>query len=218
MYNFKSYYFQMISSYDLTALSLVDASIGSLDIRCDVSKQLSVLAGTFGGEIIELTSENNTSSKSNSDDEARNLDLTNAYSSVLSYSHFSGELWGLAPHPEFGDIVATGGDDGTIRIWNLATNTLIKFLNLKFPIRTVSWHPTEDVLAVGFHETVKATNKKSAKKELAKAKAEVKALKKKLERALKRQAENQSVKKEKKRPATDAEIRLRVKAAVRKHK
>jgi len=43
-------------------------------------------------------------------------------------------------------------------------------------------------------------------------------LKKKLEKALKKQAENQASKEEKKKPTSDAEIRNRVKSAIKKHK
>ncbi len=71
------------------------------------------------------------------------------------YSHFSGELWGVAAHPLLADIVATVGDDGTLRIWSLKQNKMLKCVKLGWPARCVAWHPLGTMLAIGFHESVK---------------------------------------------------------------
>jgi WD40 repeat protein len=64
-------------------------------------------------------------------------------------------LWGLATHPTDPDIFATVGDDAMLRIWSIKKNNLVKSHNIGWPGRSVAWHPSGNVLAVGLHETVK---------------------------------------------------------------
>lgn len=172
---------QPMSIFDITSYSCVDASVASLDVRpgddgdsidtsSGSSSRLVLLAGTYGGEIIEVSSaksDSNSSSSSNrktdgGGGEHRNLDLSHASAEVLLYSHYSGELWGLATHPLDPDIIATVGDDRTLRIWSIKRNAMLKVVKLYWPARSVAWHPLGTALAVGFHEAVKGGYKKNA--------------------------------------------------------
>ena len=54
--------------------------------------------------------------------------------SLLVEGHFSnvesdgalGEAWGLDPHPTSADIVATCGDDATVRVWSIGAGRLLR--------------------------------------------------------------------------------------------
>lgn len=163
---------QPISVFDVSPFSVVDASVASLDVRpADPHNPsaLTILVGTYGGEIIELSAEKNSShaNKKGSDaggaGEHRNLDLSHSTADVLLHSHYSGELWGLAPHPLDPDLYATVGDDKTLRIWSIRGNCLLKAQPLYWPARCVAWHPLGTALAVGFHESAKGGYKGAAK-------------------------------------------------------
>jgi microtubule-associated protein-like 6 len=39
---------------------------------------------------------------------------------LLNQGHCSGELWGLAMHPTDSDLLATSGDDKTVRVWSIS--------------------------------------------------------------------------------------------------
>ena len=99
-----------------------------------------------------------------------NLDLATASPVVLLHSHFQGEVWGLAVHPTDPDVVATAGDDCTIRIWSLSTHTLLGCMTTKAPIRSLAWHPRGSILAAGmFRENkgghgAKGSSKRQGKK------------------------------------------------------
>ena len=53
---------------------------------------------------------------------------------LLVEGHFSnlesdgplGEAWGLDPHPTSADIVATCGDDATVRVWSIGAGRLLR--------------------------------------------------------------------------------------------
>lgn len=84
-----------------------------------------------------------------------NLDLTDASSEVLIHSHYSGELWGVATHPYDTDIFASAGDDGSVRIWSIKKNCMLGHVNVGHAVRSVAWHPSGSIIAVGLFETVK---------------------------------------------------------------
>lgn len=158
-------FFQL--SQDLTT-SPVSAAIGSVDLKFDDSKNLILLVGTYGGEIIEITaghSEHNTKQAGSlvglTD---ANFDLSTPSIDVLQHSHFSGELWGLASHPLNPDCIATVGDDSTVRIWSIKHKRMISCFLLKWPGRSVAWNNTGNLLAVGLHELTKGGLKKRGKK------------------------------------------------------
>ena len=141
---------------------------------------LTLLAGTHGGDILEITCQNEggsnssnskTNSSSNSsklnDDSsssssssslstlAQGMDLSKAAAETLIQSHFRGELWGLAAHPLNRDLAATVGDDGLLCVWSIRRNTLLCQQKLGWKARSVTWHPLGNILAVGFHERTK---------------------------------------------------------------
>ena len=47
----------------------------------------------------------------------------------LICGHSSGELWGLASHP-IAPYFFTAGDDRTVRMWSLESNTLVSYVKL----------------------------------------------------------------------------------------
>lgn len=159
---------QAISSFNIAPFSILDGSIASLDIKPGCVSQgnpLTLLVGTSGGEIVEVcaSSENQASKSLNT------FDISSASATVLVYSHFSGELWGLAPHPTNPDIVVTVGDDSVLRIWSISKNAMVSHQLLEWPARCVAWHPTGTCVAVGFHEAVSASGRKKATKSKTKA-------------------------------------------------
>ena len=158
---------QPVSSYDLTLLSLVDASVASLDVcpkdGAAAATELVLLAGTYGGEIIEVKTKPGAAPEAGKEatpGETRNLDMAGAEAKVILYSHYNGELWGTATHPTDADIYATVGDDSTLRVWSVSQNSQLKSHNVGWPARSVAWHPCSEpggvsLLAVGFMEAVK---------------------------------------------------------------
>jgi WD40 repeat protein len=155
---------QPISVFDVTPFSCVDASVASIDVRPVDSHNpglLTLLVGTYGGEIIEVSSSSKGGGVAKKAIEGgpgadpRTLELSHASASVLLHSHYSGELWGLAVHPLDPDLYATVGDDRTLRIWSIKRNCLLKAQPLYWPARSVAWHPSGAALAVGFHEATK---------------------------------------------------------------
>jgi WD40 repeat protein len=144
-------------------LSPVNASIASVDYRLN-GDNIVVLVGTIGGEILEIAAQSEQGPKAGrgmgsgtagTSGPAINFDLMNSTVTVLLQSHYSGELWGLAPHPERNEIVATVSDDGTIRIWDLSSLMMISCTVVGKPMRCVSWNSAGDLLAVGFYDTGK---------------------------------------------------------------
>lgn len=153
---------QPVSFYQLgqdLMLSPVNAAVGSIDIKFDDSKNLIILVGTYGGEIIEISCKQSEHSTKQAGSlvglAGANFDLSTSSVDVLLHSHYSGELWGLACHPVNPDCVATVGDDSTVRLWSLSRKKMISCLVLQWPARCVAWNPSGDILAVGLHELTK---------------------------------------------------------------
>ena len=86
-------------------------------------------------------------------------------SEVLVYSHSGGELWGLAEHPNIPDLYVTVGDDCTLRVWSLNLNKMIHSVDLGSAARSVTFHPSGAVLAVGFMERKKSGGNKEKDKD-----------------------------------------------------
>ena len=147
-----------VCEFDMSPFAKVDATVGSLDVKADCS---SIVAGTFGGEIVEIVP---------SEPSTTTMDLTGASASVLLYSHFRGELWGVATHPTDADIVATVGDDATLRTWSISQNKLLSTVDIGWPGRTLAWHPSGDAIAVGLFELVKGGEAGKGGKDKGKAK------------------------------------------------
>lgn len=160
---------QPISLLDISSYSYVDASISAIDVRPSSGAGiLQLLVGTGGGDIMEVSSkpsdgDNEQAKGKKVEDQPQNLpadlDLSKAKIEVFVNSHVKGELWGLATHPIDADLIATAGDDGTLRIWSMKRKAMLKCLDLQWPARSLAWHPLGAVIAVGFHESVKGGHK-----------------------------------------------------------
>ncbi len=62
--------------------------------------------------------------------------------------HHIGELWGLAVHPSQA-LAASAGDDGTVRVWELATHKQRSLTKLDSLVRAIAYSPDGKHLAVG---------------------------------------------------------------------
>lgn len=136
---------QQISSFSLLSYATSDPTVAAIDILPSSrdSRSLSLLVGMYGGEVVEVVSSSSSASRDSAESgETRNLELTDASARVLLHSHFSGELWGLAPHPIDPDIVATAGDDGTLKIWSIRANRMLYSTKIGHAARSVAWHPS----------------------------------------------------------------------------
>jgi len=94
-----------------------------------------VLIGTQGSEIFEVSTENQSVT-------------------LLSQGHSADEVHGLAPHPSNPDLLVTGGDDQTVRLWDTSTRKLVKETNVGCMTRAVSWSPCGSVVGVGLGGSV----------------------------------------------------------------
>lgn len=65
--------------------------------------------------------------------------------------HMEGEAWGLATHPKRG-VCATVSDDGSIRVWDIATNKMAAVRNLGRAARCVGFSCDGGMLAVGMKD------------------------------------------------------------------
>eukprot|EP00949_MAST-11_sp_MAST-11-sp1_P001551 g1551.t1 len=68
---------------------------------------------------------------------------------LLQRSHFMGELHAAAPHPEMPDVVATVGDDKTMRLWSLEQLRSLCLRELPAASRAVCWSNSGQFVAVG---------------------------------------------------------------------
>jgi microtubule-associated protein-like 6 len=170
-----------VSSFNLNTVKLgvdpnqqlIECAIGSIDIQPAInnsssstkegSSSLNILIGTYGGDIIEIsTSSNRRGDDSNNSN--YNLDLSDANAVLVQQSHFQGELWGLAVHPINSDLFATVGDDGLLRVWSISKETLVACVMIGKAGRSLAWHPSGLLLAVGLNELEadRAVNKKAS--------------------------------------------------------
>jgi echinoderm microtubule-associated protein-like 6 len=144
-------------------ISPVNAAVASVDYRLE-GENIIVLVGTIGGEIIEIAAHSDQASNSRQrpskgqgsqaeGDQKTNFDLMSSTVRVLLQSHYSGELWGLATHPLQSELVATVSDDGTIRLWDQSSLTMVSCTVVGKPMRSVCWNSAGTLLAVGFHDT-----------------------------------------------------------------
>lgn len=102
---------------------------------CWDSVRGTVLVGTQGSEIYELTT--------------ANLSVA-----LLSQGHAMDELHGLAPSPIDPNLFVTAGDDQTVRLWDASKHRMISERNVGCMTRAVCWSPDGATLGVGLGGTV----------------------------------------------------------------
>ncbi|XP_051939881.1 echinoderm microtubule-associated protein-like 6 isoform X6 [Hippocampus zosterae] len=88
-----------------------------------------ILVGTKDGEIIEVGEKN-------------------AASNTMINGHTRGGIWGLDAHP-FKDVFISAGDDGTVRIWDLADKKLLNKVTLGHPAKCTSYSPNGEMVSIG---------------------------------------------------------------------
>jgi WD40 repeat protein len=118
--------FDIVQTYD------IKSSSSSCSVRsvCVTPDEKSILVGTQGGEIIEISSGN---------DKEQN---------ILIESHFYGETRGLAVHPRK-LICATSGDDKTVRVWDMKSHKQLHITMLNSFVRSLAYSPSGHHLACG---------------------------------------------------------------------
>ena len=109
---------------DITQMTRCDPGIRSIDIN---DKNL-ILIGTKGGDIVEIA---NKSSK------------------ILMQSHSEEELWGVAVNPINPFLVASGGGDKTLRIWDIKINKQVKFWMCDQDFRAMDWSADGKFIVIG---------------------------------------------------------------------
>jgi WD40 repeat protein/Ca2+-binding EF-hand superfamily protein len=119
--------YQIKETIDFSKLTAFNPGIRSIDMNT----QNNLLVGTKGGDIIELV---------------------NKKPKVLIQSHADNELWALTVHPNNPNLVASGGGDMTLRIWDIRTNKQIKHVILDQDFRAIDWSSDGKYLAVGSME------------------------------------------------------------------
>jgi microtubule-associated protein-like 6 len=89
-----------------------------------------IVVGMLGSQIYELTRETGASK-------------------LLQEGHCEGELWGCAPHPTDAHIVATSGDDETVRVWDIQNHVVLRESDLGGVARAIQWSPDASMVAIG---------------------------------------------------------------------
>lgn len=103
-----------IGEFDLANTGPAATSLCPRVRSVDWNKGLgSILVGTMGSEIYELAGVG-----------ADGKGIAGATAACHLQAHYRDELWAVAAHPTDNDVAASAGDDGTCRMWNLATHTM----------------------------------------------------------------------------------------------
>ena len=98
-----------------------------------------ILVGTFGGEIWELSTKENKLSSA----------VRFTYYKPILRGHFhagkqsKNEIWGLAFNPVDTDIYYTCGDDATLRVWSMTSKTMIALLHTNLDMNGVEIKPDD---------------------------------------------------------------------------
>jgi WD40 repeat protein len=133
---------QPLGEYNVISACVFDVAIGSLDILTSATGA-KLLVGSHGGDIIQLLAPL-------ANDRGKGIDIAGIKAEVMVRGHAKGELWGIAPHPLDPNILASVGDDGTIRIWSIRLNKMLGFFLLptNHRARSCTWHPIGNILVV----------------------------------------------------------------------
>ena len=128
-----------MSNFTLDSLavnpSILANQVQSLCIE-STSKGYQLVLGTRGCEILELTLSSQGVPSSSS-------------VSVVTRGHYQDELWGLATHPTRPEY-CTVGDDRTLRVWDAHLHTMKACTGLGIMARACAYHPSGNMIAVGF--------------------------------------------------------------------
>jgi WD40 repeat protein len=119
-----------LASFDVSEVSDVPPLFPSVQSVCLSPDGETVLVGTRGGDAYEIA-------------------LSTGRATQRFESHASGRLCSVASHPTSDAIAATGGDDGTVRLWDLQSRRPLVRTNVGAPVRAVSWSPDGSVVAAG---------------------------------------------------------------------
>jgi len=95
---------------------------------CENQATGAVLVGTRGGEIVEFLGPK---------------------PQVLMRSHHTGELWGLATHPQKEEYI-TVGQDNFMAIWDIKTRKQRRFGKLEQSANVVEYSRSGNQLAIGY--------------------------------------------------------------------
>jgi WD40 repeat protein/Ca2+-binding EF-hand superfamily protein len=128
-----------LQMYDLmeAAVPPYMAAVRSVSVRMDwEGEQITkILVGTRGSEIYEISKDTGSMLQ-------------------LAEGHCTDELWGLAMHPTNPDLLATSGDDRTVRVWSVKRRRMLRKAALDCMVRAVAWSPDGSKLAVGLGGSV----------------------------------------------------------------
>ena len=122
---------------DLKLVKVFDMSVAQpsprkLPVRsvCYDPQRERIAVGMLGSEIYEITRETRSTK-------------------LLLQGHCEGELWGLSTHPLVPTVVATSGDDETIRVWDCEKHELLRMADIGGVARAVQWSPDASMIALG---------------------------------------------------------------------
>jgi WD40 repeat protein len=122
----------MLKCFDMSEARPSARFLGVRSVCYDPRREL-ILVGMRGAELYEFTRETKA---------CRQLLQGHSGSSEC-------EVWGMAPHPTDPNILATTGDDETIRIWDTSKHRLLRTAELGGPSRAVCWSRDGSMLALG---------------------------------------------------------------------
>lgn len=108
----------------------INACVRSL---CMSSDGTSILLGTKGSNIFEISA----------------IDGSDLRGGPIAVGHSFGQLYGAASHPSKSEFL-TVGQDQTLRVFDMSTNTQLKIATFDGEARTVTFNPMGDIVVVGF--------------------------------------------------------------------
>eukprot|EP00742_Colponemidia_sp_Colp-10_P006323 GILJ01006777.1.p1 GENE.GILJ01006777.1~~GILJ01006777.1.p1 ORF type:complete len:2262 (-),score=409.36 GILJ01006777.1:195-6980(-) len=133
---------------DMKTLGSHLGSVRSLDQNATTGN---ILVGTRSGEIIEVPGVEGAAAAPARGASRGSARAAGGAAGVIINGHYDGELWGLATSPS-GTEVVTAGEDNTVRVFDLNTNTQTKFVgNLPEKVRSADWSPNGQYIALGLN-------------------------------------------------------------------
>mmetsp|Transcript_11841 Transcript_11841/g.21676 ORF Transcript_11841/g.21676 Transcript_11841/m.21676 type:complete len:2327 (-) Transcript_11841:669-7649(-) len=102
---------------------------------CWSPERATVLIGTQGSEIYEITTENQSTV-------------------LITQGHSMDELHSIATHPKDPNLFVTGGDDYTVRLWDASKRRMVLETMVGCMSRAVAWSPNGETIGVGLGGSV----------------------------------------------------------------